>query len=566
MDTKQILKFCLEKGLLVDKDVLNLFNETSDTDSVKLIIEKIKNYTKQNVITKNVFYDNKDKVNQFFYELPQKNQKELENLKIKLGLSIEISREKQIIRETGVENISEPIGGQTFDEQHSEIHVKKYKEYAEDSGEGSVKVLSSVPASTNKKIEVQDFVTYFKNRFIEMRGVLQNHSELDNLVSISKIFGSRQKISIIGMIADRAVTKNKNIIFEVEDTTGRIKVLINKNKKEIYEKAENAALDSVVGFKGSGNEEIFFADDIIYPDSTLPERKNSTKEECVLFIGDLHFGSKRFMKENFLKFIDYLNGNCQEDTEYKKIKYLFLVGDVVTGVGNYPNQERDLEIVDLEEQFLALAELLGKIRKDIKIIISPGNHDGVRLMEPQPFLDEKYSWPLYEMENVFITPNPCYVNIGEKADFSGFTVLTYHGFSYPYYANNIPSLIQKRAMNCPEEIMKYLLKNRHLAPTHASTQYYPLEKDGLFIREIPDIFVSAHTHKCGVSYYNNILVVSISCWEEMTPYQEKFGNIPDHCKVPMFNLKTRKVKILDFEDKGEENKEISVIDEKKNEN
>jgi DNA polymerase II small subunit/DNA polymerase delta subunit B len=120
-------------------------------------------------------------------------------------------------------------------------------------------------------------------------------------------------------------------------------------------------------------------------------------------------------------------------------------------------------------------------------------------------------------------------------------------------------------MNCPEEIMKYLLKNRHLAPTHASTQYYPLEKDGLFIREIPDIFVSAHTHKCGVAYYNNILVVSISCWEEMTPYQEKFGNIPDHCKVPMFNLKTRKVKILDFEDLGEGSKEIN-IEERKNGN
>ena len=44
------------------------------------------------------------------------------------------------------------------------------------------------------------------------------------------------------------------------------------------------------------------------------------------------------------------------------------------------------------------------------------------------------------------------------------------------------------------------------------------------------------------------LLVSISCWEEMTPYQEKFGNIPDHCKVPIFNLKTRKIKILDFEE------------------
>jgi hypothetical protein len=38
----------------------------------------------------------------------------------------------------------------------------------------------------------------------------------------------------------------------------------------------------------------------------------------------------------------------------------------------------------------------------------------------------------------------------------------------------------------------------------------------------------------------------------MTPYQEKFGNMPDHCKVPMFNLKTRKIKILDFEDLGEQ--------------
>jgi DNA polymerase II small subunit len=275
----------------------------------------------------------------------------------------------------------------------------------------------------------------------------------------------------------------------------------------------------------------------------------------VLFAGDLHFGSKLFMRENFLKFIDYLNGNFQDNLEYKKIKYLFFVGDVVTGIGNYPNQEKDLEISDLEEQFLGLAELLGKIRKDIQIIISPGNHDGIRLMEPQPFLDEKYAWPLYEMENVLITPNPGYVNIGEKTNFSGFVVLTYHGFSYPYYANSIPYLIQKKAMNCPEEIMKYLLKNRHLAPTHTSTQYFPLEKDGLLIKEIPDIFVSAHTHKCGVAYYNNILLISISCWEEMTPYQEKFGNVPDHCKVPMFNLKTRKIKILDFEELGEEPKE-----------
>ncbi|MGY4884718.1 MAG: metallophosphoesterase [Nanobdellota archaeon] len=540
MDPKQILKFCLEKGLLVDKEVLSLFNETTDIESVKLIIEKIRNHTKQNIITKSIFYENREKVNEFFYELPRKNQEELEGLKIKLGLSIEISHERATSKD--------------FSSSLREISKTKKTLLNESSGE--VKVISSI-APFNKKIEVQDFVTHFKNRFIEMKGILQSHSELENLISINKIFGNHQKISIIGVVSEKSVTKNKNIILEIEDSTGRIKVLINKNKAELYEKAENVTLDAILGFRGSGNEEIFFAEDIIYPDSVLLERKYSPNDEIIAFIGDLHFGSKRFMKENFIKFIDYLNGSLKEDQDYKKIKYLFLVGDVVTGIGNYPNQEKDLEISDLEEQFIGLAELLGKIRKDIKIIISPGNHDGVRVMEPQPFLDEKYSWPLYEMENVIITPNPCYVNIGEQESFSGFNVLTYHGFSYPYYANTIPSLIRKRAMNCPEEIMKYLLKNRHLAPTHSSTQYLPLEKDGLLIREIPDILVSAHTHKYGLSYYNNILVVSVSCWEEMTPYQEKFGNIPDHCKVPIFNLKNRKMRVLDFEEVKKEEGGIS---------
>ena len=55
-----------------------------------------------------------------------------------------------------------------------------------------------------------------------------------------------------------------------------------------------------------------------------------------------------------------------------------------------------------------------------------------------------------------------------------------------------------------------------------------------------------------ISYYNNILVISISCWESKTPYQEKMGNNPDFCKVPLFNLKTRNIRILDFENENAE--------------
>ncbi len=527
---KQILKYCLDRGLLVDKDVLELFDEESDFESVKIIIEKIKTKTNQNIITKNLFYNNREKVNQVFSEFPEEKQKNLEKLKIKLGLSIEISCE--VIRDNFYDKT--PV--------------------VQGANEGTVKVLTSVKEN-EKKLEVQDFTKYFRGRYDEMKKILMEHSSLSNLISINKISGAKSNFSIIGIVSGKSVTKNKNIIFEVEDFTGKLKVLINQNKKEIYEIAEDIALDSVLGFVGSGNNEIFFANDIVFPESKINEKKFSPNEDCALFIADLHFGSKRFLEKGFNSFVDYLNGKLPgSENESSKIKYLFLVGDVVTGVGNYPEQEYDLQIKDLEGQFSGLAELLGKIR----IIISPGNHDGVRIMEPQPMLNEKYAWALYGMENVILTGNPCYVNVGsdDKKNFPGFDVLTYHGFSYTYYAGNINSLIKKKAMNCPEEIMKYLLKYRHLAPTHGSTQYYPLEEDVLLIKKIPDIVVSAHTHKCGVSYYNNILIVSTSCWEAMTPYQEKFGNQPDHCKVPMINLKTRAVKILDFED-AEETKQKS---------
>ena len=55
-------------------------------------------------------------------------------------------------------------------------------------------------------------------------------------------------------------------------------------------------------------------------------------------------------------------------------------------------------------------------------------------MEPQPILDDKYAWPLSELNNVIMVENPGRVNVGSNKDFEGFNVLIYHGFSYPFYA------------------------------------------------------------------------------------------------------------------------------------
>ena len=522
MNVKEILKFCVDRGLLLDEEVFKLFSETTDTESVKLIIEKLRSHTQRRIITKDIFEENKQRVSEFFLTLPRENQKKLEKLKIKLGLHIEISKEIS----------SKPM---------ESIQIPK-----ESLVEGpSIKIISKSP-SFKKKVEVGDIVKNFRDRFCEMKYILQQHSELNDVISINKLSMSRKGASIIGIVSDKRITKNKNILLEAEDLTGKVRILVNQNKPELYKKAEDITLDSVLGFKGFGDREILFTNDIVFPDSVITERKKSPVEEYALFISDLQYGSKLFLEDDFLRFIDYLNGKLPNTPETDKIKYLFIVGDLVSGVGVYPNQRRDLKIEDIEEQFQGLAELLNKIRKDIKIIISPGNHDGVRLMEPQPVLDEKYAWSLYDIKNVLLTGNPAYLNIGAKKNFSGFDVLTYHGFSFPFYANTIPKLME-RALNAPEKIMAYLLKNRHLAPSYSSVHYLPSEEDELIIKKVPDIFVSGHTHKCAVSYYNNVLIISNSSWEAETEFQKRRGNEPDFCKVPMFNLNTRAMKILDFE-------------------
>jgi len=467
MNTKEILNFCIKKGVLIDDSALDLFEDSEDVETVKLIIEKVRNYAQKQIITKEVFYENKEQFGEFLSGFPKEN-KSVEKLKIKLGLSIEILRQK-----------SKTKGGSLVMVQNNQEEARK--KFDIDANASSVKIVSSY-APTNKKIEVKDFVNHFRNRFKEMRNSLQEHSEINNLVSINKISGNKQGVSVIGMVYDRKITKNKNIILEIE-LTGRIKILINQNKQDLYKEAENIALDTVIGAKGSGNKEIIFANKLFLPETFLFERKKSPIDESVLFISDIHVGSKLFMEKNFLKFIDYLNGKTQNTSESDKIKYLFIVGDIVAGVGCYPNQERDLGIVDLEEQYLKAAELFGKIRKNIQIIILPGNHDCVRLMEPQPILDEKYAWPLYDLKNVTLVTNPSVINIGAKENFPGFNVLAYHGFSYFYYAHNIPGLIADKANESPDKVMAYLLKNKHLAPTHASVQYYPSENNHLMIKD-----------------------------------------------------------------------------------
>jgi len=526
---EKLLKFCLEKGLLLDKDTLNLLTNF-DEETAKDIIDKISSL-KERVITKSFFNKHAEKISELI-----RDEKIIQKLKINFGVSFEISRERYI----------EP-----------ELEIKKPEENLKELKINHLKIISSYP-NLMKKLETRDFVGYFRNRYQELKSFLQNRKELEGLSSINKINGSRQSVSIIGVVFDKRVTKNKNILLEVEDLTGSIRVLINKDKTEIYNKAKEILIDDVIGIKGFGNREIIFANEIVYPEAHLSEKHRIDRDESVAFISDIHVGSVNFLEKNFLKFIKWLNGEVGDEKqrqEAKKVKYLLITGDCVDGVGIFPGQEELLNIKDIVKQYEKLAWYLGKIRKDVKILMCPGQHDAVWVAEPQPPIGEKYAKALYELDNIIFVSNPALIEIG-NGEGRGVRILMYHGASMSSYVNELESLRLGKAHDTPSKVVKELLKRRHLCSMHSLVTYTPNEnRDPLIIREIPDIINTGDFHRTDVDIYNNILIICNSCWQSITPFEEKVGNNPDYCKVPVFNLKTRKIKIMDFFDEKDKKPE-----------
>ena len=123
----------------------------------------------------------------------------------------------------------------------------------------------------------------------------------------------------------------------------------------------------------------------------------------------------------------------------------------------------------------------------------------------------------------------------------------YHGYSFDYFVANVDDIRNKGGYDRADLIMKFLLKRRHLAPTHTSTLYIPdTEHDPLVIDKVPDFFITGHIHKSIAANYKNITLISGSCWQAKTAFQEKVGHNPEPGRVPIVNLKTREIKILNF--------------------
>ncbi len=579
---QKIIEILFERGILVNKDILDKKVDFSLADNLVGKLEQEKDLLVLNADYVDIVTKQKSLVDWYemdFYRVQVEKERDdelyqaqLQNFKqVELQLSSPAFTQKQQLTSLESEialahgeedifstNSSHGTSESTFSE------ATAYPEIAPEVLASSPELISSISSPSQVQIiisyknephkyEVKDFTLLFASRYRFLESILRQRQELQNTMPISRLLGKKEKetVSIIALIEDISETKNGNMILTVEDLTGRIKVIFSKNKKELYQKAKDLILDEVIGITGSLGDKIIFGEEITWPDVPANNQlKKSEIEEYAIFLSDIHVGSKLFLKDEFNKFLRWINaeaGNPVQREIAKKVKYIIIAGDLVDGIGIYPSQQDELAVHNIIHQYEEFSELIKKIPSDKKIIICPGNHDAVHLAEPQSSFDEKFAPSLFKIPNVTLVTNPALVNIGKTETFSGFDVLLYHGYSFDYYVANVDSIRNNGGYHRADLIIKFLLKRRHLAPSFKSTPYFPGHKeDPLLIKKIPDFFISGHIHYSNVANYKGITTVSGSCWQGTTTFQEKLGHQPEPARVPIVNLKTREIKILKF--------------------
>ncbi|MGI5991313.1 MAG: DNA-directed DNA polymerase II small subunit [Methanosarcina sp.] len=423
----------------------------------------------------------------------------------------------------------------------------KNKEYKHYPGRNPVKVISDITGHSTCTGEYMQFVQYFRDRYSRLSEIIRGRINARPIESLKRRSfrrggdGGSEEISIIGMVSDISNTTNGHKILSLEDPTGSFPILIRNSDKELFELASRIILDEVIGATGpiTTDGSLMLATKLIQPDAPNSVQRRTGSHGKAILISDVHVGSSQFLKDSWLDFLDFLKG--ESDSEIMRelaasVRYLVVAGDLVDGVGIYPDQEKELDILDVYDQYRKAAEYFREIPEHIRIIISPGNHDAVRQAEPQPALPESIQADF--PQNVIFVGNPALVEL------DGLRILIYHGRSIDDLVATIPGISYQE----PAGAVLEMLKRRHLAPTYGSrVSISPEKKDYFVIDPVPDIIHTGHVHTLGVQRYKNVLLVNSGTWQDQTEFQKRVNLIPVTARVPIVDLEDLDVKILAFD-------------------
>ena len=391
-----------------------------------------------------------------------------------------------------------------------------------------------VTGKSRTKGEVDNFVAHFRNRYERLSRMLRRSNTLPTIDLVDAKRHVNEKARVVVLISDKKTTKKGNLLLEVEDMSGTFKIVISNSKvnEKLMDRAKGILLDDVIAVSGKVLEPYLIAEDIEWPDMpVIREKKRTEADIAVAYLSDLHFGSKLFLERHLDSFVEWLHGKGESKELAGKIKYIMVAGDVVDGIGIYPNQEKELLVKDIFSQYRMFCDFLEKLPDYVEVIVAPGNHDAVRRGEPQPAIGKDLI-----PNDITRVGNPTFVSL------EGVKHLVYHGTSIDSMIANIPGASYMH----PEKVMVEYLKRRHLSPIYGGNLIIPENIDYMVIEDPPDIFHSGHVHRNGYTQYRGTLVINSGTFQDRTDFQIKQGHVPTPALVPVYEMKHGRLHTLDF--------------------
>ncbi len=432
--------------------------------------------------------------------------------------------------------------------------INKYKEKTDEN----FKIIYDSNDKINSGEGVEGYTSLFRSRYEKSLRILslrQNSKKIKKIETIKQLFNqpktntnsmskenSNNSLFAAGLIMNKEI-RNNSYNITIDDQTGLLTA--TTYDEDLKKQVSMLTVDQMVmiefenSFKKRNNtiKNLYSLD--------VPDRiANKAKSEVYsILISDLHIGSKFFMEKEFQNFLEWLNGDENSDNDIiSKIKYICICGDLIDGIGIFPNQDRELLEKDSYSQMDHAIKILSKIPKHMKVFLIPGNHDLGRRALPQPSIPKKYAEKLYSLDNITMLGNPCMI------DMEGIKILMFHGQSLDDIIASIPGLSYSK----PAEAMKILLKSRHLSPIYGQrTPIAPEKEDMMIIEEVPDILHSGHVHVIDVDSYKGTLLVNSGAWQSQTPFQQTMGITPTPGIAIAINLSSLKPYKIDFNGFGE---------------
>lgn len=379
---------------------------------------------------------------------------------------------------------------------------------------------------------LDDASRYFRDRYDKLSSMVRGRSPSMPIEALTKTPSRymEQDCGITGIVSDKKTTKNGNVMVELEDTSGNIRVLFSSKKADLFKEGESILLDEVISVKGSPSKDgmFFFAEKIFRPD--IPRNNApyvSGEPGKAVFISDVHVGSNTFLEDAWNRFADWLSDS--------DASYLLIAGDLVDGIGIYPGQGDELTIKNIDEQYEVFASMIKDLPARMKIVIAPGNHDAIRGAEPQPALPKRFT--RFFPQNCTFVENPALVSL------QGVRVLMYHGRSFDDMISMIPGASYERSA----DVMVEMLKRRHLTPSYGGrTPIAASPLDRMVINQIPEIFHAGHVHITGIANYRGVLCINTGTWQSQTSFQKQMNITPTPAQAITVDLQTLNFEVLDF--------------------